>query len=187
MQTADTKNNASQTRQYITYNGFSPMSFTLSNYITVTVILFYFFIFLTCRSVTLDNISSTGSNPDCTACLVEKCVQCNIILHYLQDEQQCTRHELYLKLDSDFCSYPLIELAVQRWVVSYLLGPTNIHMGPAPFGTLKSFFLQWMGTESWVDHGGLRHGCHMAPFFILCGVQAFALEVTERRDFDIVA
>lgn len=51
------------------------------------------------------------------------------------------------------------------WLVSYLPWPTNIHRGPTPFGTLKSFFLHRMGNQpGWIT-GGLRHGCHMASFY----------------------
>lgn len=54
------------------------------------------------------------------------------------------------------------------WLVSYLPWPTDIHRGPTPFGTLKSFF-SCTGWEksAWVDHEGLRHGCHMASFYPL--------------------
>lgn len=51
------------------------------------------------------------------------------------------------------------------WLVSYLPWRTNIHRGPTPFGTLKSFFPTLDGIPAWVDHKGLRHGCHMAPFY----------------------
>lgn len=64
-----------------------------------------------------------------------------------------------------FSSYLLMETGCLGWVVSYLPWPNNIHRGPTLFGTLKSFFPTLDGKSAWVDHGGLRHGGHMAPFY----------------------